>query len=105
MDSNLDWGQELVSLAEFQVANQTGPVHLSYFGSADPSAYGVEYLCLPSLGLLSCPDADLPADGWVAVSATCLQGLCTPDPDFYAPLRSREPDAVLGHSMFLYDLP
>jgi hypothetical protein len=105
VDSNLDWGQELVSLAEFQAANQTGPVHLSYFGSADPSAYGVEYVCLPSLGLLSCPEADLPADGWVAVSATCLQGLCTADPGFYAPLRHRQADAVLGHSMFLYDLP
>jgi hypothetical protein len=105
VDSNLDWGQELISLAEFQSAHQTGPVYLGYFGSADPAAYGVEYHCLPGLGYIECPESDLPANGWVAVSATCLQGLCTEEPDFYATLRGREPSAVLGYSMFLYHLP
>jgi len=105
VDSNLDWGQELIALSDYQTAHQTGPVHLSYFGSADPAAYGVDYRCLPSLGLLDCPEASLPTEGWVAVSATCLQGLCTVDPDCYASLRTREPVAVLGHSMFLYHLP
>jgi hypothetical protein len=105
VDSNLDWGQELISLSEFQSTHQTGRIDLSYFGTADPAAYGIEYDCLPGFGLLECQEAELPTEGWVAVSATCLQGLCTPDPEFYATLRSREPDAVLGHSMFLYDLP
>ncbi len=105
VDSNLDWGQELISLAEFQSAHQTGPVHLAYFGSADPASYGVDYYCLPSLGYLDCPESKLPTRGWVAVSATCLQGLCTAETDFYAALRAMEPSTVLGHSMFLYHLP
>jgi hypothetical protein len=106
VDSNLDWGQELISLAEYQDAHQLGPVYLSYFGSAEPADYGVEYYCLPSLGLLDCSEASLPVEGWVAVSATCLQGQCTPErPHFYAPLHAHEPEAVLGHAMFLYRLP
>jgi len=104
-DPNLDWGQESIALSDYQTAHQTGVIHLGYFGSAEPSAYGVRYQCLPGLGLLDCPEADLPTDGWVAVSATCLQGLCTSDPDFYASLRARDPTDVLGHSMFLYHLP
>lgn len=105
VESNLDWGQELPRLAQFQEDNQTGPIALAYFGSAHPEAYGLDYSCLPSYGWLDCPENRLPDSGWVAVSATCLQGLCTQNPDFYAQLRSRQPDAVIGYSIFVYNLP
>ena len=105
VESNLDWGQELPRLAQYQKDNQTGSIALAYFGSSHPEAYGLDYSCLPSYGLLDCPNNHLPDSGWVAVSATCLQGLCTPDPDFYSHLRNRQPDAVIGYSIFLYNLP
>jgi hypothetical protein len=105
VDSNLDWGQGLVKLAEFQKQNHTGPIALSYFGSADPSAYGVDYTCLPSLGRLDCPMNRLPQSGWIAISATCLQGLCSPNIEIDSSLHNRQPAAVLAGSMFLYHLP
>jgi hypothetical protein len=50
VDSSLDWGQDLPALAAFLSANAPGdtPVYFSYFGSADPKAYGVEAKVLPS---------------------------------------------------------
>jgi len=104
-DSNIDWGQDLVRLAEYQSENNLGRVYLSYFGTADPNYYGVTYDCLPSFGLLDCPDADLPQQGWVAVSLNCLNGFCTYPNDIFGRLRSRRPDEVIGSSIFLYHLP
>lgn len=105
VDSSLDWGQELINLAQYQSSHKIERFHLGYFGSADPAVYGIEYDCLPSFGLLHCPDAELPTEGWIAVSATCLQGLCSQDSGFYSSLRAAKPAAVLGHSMFIYHLP
>jgi hypothetical protein len=106
VDSNLDWGQELIALANFQKGRGAGEIALAYFGTAEPADYGVSYRCIPSTGLLYCPDVPLPEHGWVAVSASCLQGFCTQDnPDFYAPFRTLKPEAVLGYSLFIYHLP
>jgi len=106
VDSNLDWGQELINLAKFQKENRTGEMALAYFGTADPAEYGVAYHCIPSTGLLYCPDEPLPDYGWVAISASCLQGFCTQDnPDFYAPFRAMKPVAKLGYAIFIYNLP
>jgi hypothetical protein len=108
-DSNLDWGQELRHLDEFLSAEGIGGVYLSYFGNADPEAYGIRYLPVyyessrprrgdPTLDLRREPRALL------AVSATHIQGVYRPTPEAFAWLAEREPTAILGHSMFLYDL-
>lgn len=42
-DSNIDWGQDLPSLAQWQQQHpEARPLRLAYFGIADPAAYGVE---------------------------------------------------------------
>ncbi len=42
VDSNLDWGQDLIALREWQQANNvTDRLNLAYFGTARPQAYGV----------------------------------------------------------------
>ena len=106
VDSNLDWGQDLPGLADFQREHQIEKLYLGYFGSADPAAYGVRSVCLPGAEVGLCENGMLPAQGWVAVSATCLQGYCTPfNRDFYAPLRARTPAAMIGYSILVYHLP
>lgn len=104
VDSDSDWGQELPALERFQRKNQTGPINLSYFGTADPGYFGIEYRCLPGYGRIGCPTASMPTTGWIAVSATCLRGLCGVTPDYYSGLDPEQADAVLGNSIFVFRL-
>ena len=47
-DSNIDWGQDLPSLARWQKSHSGAtPLKLAYFGTASPQAYGVEALQMP----------------------------------------------------------
>jgi hypothetical protein len=107
-DSNLDWGQDLPLLAQWQHNHPDHTLYLSYFGTADPAHYGIHYLNLPG-GELFGP-AQLPTTpSVIAISATNLQGIY-PAKDFnlqtlYAPLRNAKPIDVLGGSIYLFDYP
>ena len=46
-DSNLDWGQDLKGLKQWMDRNGVRHINLDYFGTADPSYYGIEYTALP----------------------------------------------------------
>jgi len=83
---------------------------LSYFGTADPAYYGIHYRCLPSFGILSkdkCPiePGFQNRAGIFAVSATNLQGVYLKDPHTFDWLKAREPEAVIGYSIFVYRVP
>ena len=109
-DSNLDWGQDLPLLARWREENKNGVLYLAYFGSADPArTYGLDYRNAPGGyelgGATSFPtESDV---GFFAVSATVLQGTYGTDRmrSYYDNLRSVEPVAVLGGSIFVYSLP
>jgi hypothetical protein len=110
VDSNLDWGQDLKGLGAYLKAQRIDQVKLSYFGTADPAYYGIQYTCLPSFGILSkdkCPIESGFQDraGVFAVSATHLQGVYLDDPYTFDWLKEREPEAVIGHSIFVYRVP
>jgi hypothetical protein len=110
VDSNLDWGQDLKGLGAYLKAQRIDQVELSYFGTADPAYYGIHYTCLPSFGILSkdkCPIESGFQDraGVFAVSATHLQGVYLDDPYTFDWLKEREPEAVIGHSIFVYRVP
>jgi len=106
-DSNLDWGQDLPSLAR-ELAARGGPtVVLSYFGTADPAAYGIRFVPLGmSDNVERAGNASLKAGGPVllAVSATKMVGVYFQNHDVFSWLSSRRPAAVCGASIFLYDL-
>ncbi|MBX6362741.1 MAG: glycosyltransferase family 39 protein [Gemmatimonadetes bacterium] len=106
VDSSLDWGQGLLELRDFMRRERIDRVYLSYFGSALPAGYGIDYVPLPSFFVLPPARAPRPGDrepAWVVVSATTLHGLyLVGDP--FARLRSRRPDRVLAHSLFVYRL-
>ncbi|MGB1778596.1 MAG: ArnT family glycosyltransferase, partial [Longimicrobiales bacterium] len=104
-DSNVDWGQGLLELRRFMQDEGVASVRLSYFGSARPSAYGIEYVALPSFFRLtrdrtSGSEAD---PRFTVISATNLQGLYLQGRDPFASYREREPYRILGHALFVYD--
>ena len=43
LDSNLDWGQDLIGLRRFMEKNGIDRVHLAYFGRVKPEFYGIRY--------------------------------------------------------------
>lgn len=104
-DSNLDWGQELRDLRAYMTEHGIRRVRLAYFGRVAPEVYGIDYE-LPR-GRLE--------PGTYAVSATFLAGIpyflwdhgtvYEAPPNAFALFRRHAPRAVLGHSLFVYELP
>ncbi len=122
-DSNIDWGQDLLRLADYAERHPDQPIKLAYFGSAIPTAY-LDCESLPSYFDFK-PRAALTAGTYV-VSATQLLGVYDesvrdgfwtnrrrqadgPIDDLrYARLinrlRHRPPDERIGYSLFVYRL-
>jgi hypothetical protein len=105
-DSNLDWGQDLKLLAEWQKTHKEKPLYLCYFGVADPEYYGIVRTEMPG-GYIFAPQQTMPQKACViAISATNYQGTYIPNlRETYKLLRSCEPREVLGGTIFLYDFP
>jgi hypothetical protein len=103
--SNIDWGQDLKGLQRWMQANQVDEINLAYHGMADPEYYRIRCTYLPGSPLFAhdrVAEPKLP--GWVAVSVTNLHGVYFPQRArrFYTPLLNREPQAIIGHSIFIY---
>lgn len=105
VDSSFDWGQGLLALRDYMREEGIARVYLSYFGSALPDGYGIDYVPLPSFFPLPAvparPDAPRPAH--VVISATNLVGLYLAG-DPFAGLRDVPPERVLAHTLFVYRL-
>jgi hypothetical protein len=97
--SNIDWGQDLKLIADWQRSNPDKNLYLVYYGVAEPAYYGIKFSTMP---------AELPTGDNVviAVSATYLQGLYLRPHINQAiePLRHVEPTEILGGSIYLFDL-
>lgn len=109
VDSNLDWGQDLIALREWMKGNQIDRVNLAYYGSARPSAYAMSVDLLPGFSLNDYgPEIDgftahALKPGWYAISASSLQlGLLYSRWGIYGPFHAREPDARVGRSFLIY---
>ena len=115
---NLDAGENLNRLAAYLNANNISRVNLSYFGSADPAYYGINYDYMPSPFFQAwtpsySPSAEgLPANftedcsarkGLVAVSAANLKGVYLLNRSCYSWLGGYKPIAVVGNTIFIYD--
>jgi hypothetical protein len=111
VDSNLDWGQDLIALRDWQLTHQVDQLNLAYYGSARPSVYNVAATLLPSFSLNDFgPQVDgysayaLPP-GWYAISVSSLQlGLLYSRSDIYAPFRLRQPVDRVGRSFLIYHI-
>jgi hypothetical protein len=107
-DSNLDWGQGLPALKEWMKNAGVEIVYLAYFGTDRPETYGIRYQPLPGYGRVGPEGGEtIPPDAprhVVAISANHLLGLFLNNPDTYAWLREREPLAIVGRCIFLFDV-
>jgi len=103
VDSNLDWGQDLKGLKRWMDANDVKHINLCYFGTADPTYYGIDCTHLPG-SLIMERGAPPQLPGFVAISATNLRGVYFSEParQFYRPFLSMKPVARIGYSIFVY---
>jgi hypothetical protein len=92
-DSNLDWGQGLLALREYQHAHPDEQFSLSYFGSVDPGIYGIKARPLGENERTS---------GTVIVSATNLSGQFLADSQSYRWLLQQERTEILDHSLYVF---
>ncbi len=111
VDSNYDWGQDLIALQDWMDRRGVDRVSLAYFGSAHPDAYGLRADLLPGFNRnefgpeVEGYSAYATRPGWTAISATTLQlGLLFTHWDAYAAFRDRMPDDRVG-SILLYRIP
>jgi hypothetical protein len=106
VDSSLDWGQDLKGLRAWMDARGVARIKLSYFGSADPSYYGIDAEALPGY---SAPHPvritrEVRPGDLVAVSATNLQGvyLDPEDRPLMERFRRSTPIDQVGYSILIY---
>jgi len=93
-DSNLDWGQGLIALREYELKHPEETIRLAYFGSVDPALYGVRAAPL-ALGEH--------AEGTVVAGASVLSGQVLADPISYRWLLPFPPTQMIDRSMFVFD--
>jgi hypothetical protein len=103
LDSNVDWGQDLGTLADYLAARGNPPVWLAFFGFEEPRDHGFR-----SRRLKGCD----PVSGIVAISANVRAGLYKPHghlgepaPGCYDWLSVHDPVALVGDSIFVYEIP
>lgn len=101
VDSNLDWGQDLKRLARWVEKNNIPEIKIAYFGGGDPKYYLGDKAKYFSW--------EKPQKGWIAVSATLLQGgRGKPAPGFNQPtgffdwLNQYPLQEKIGYSIFIY---
>jgi len=105
VDSNLDWGQDLKYLRDYAVKNNIPKLKVDYFGGGDARYYLSDRFEPLSAGMG-------PQKGWLAISATFLQGgrgkfvagfdggqCCQ-----YSWLNQYEPVTKIGYSIFVYHI-
>jgi len=105
VDSNIDWGQDLKGLKGWMDKHGVTEINLSYFGTADPSYYGIRYTPLVGSPFYLQSQVRPPKlPGYVAVSVTNLRGpgLSEEQRRFFEPLQDRKPVADIGHSILIY---
>jgi hypothetical protein len=103
IDSNLDWGQDLIRLREYMDARGIDQIHLAYFGTVHPGIYDIHFVPL-----------ERGARGTAAVSVSFLMGrpyywyrgeeMAWIEAGNYTWLQEHEPIDRVG-AMFIYELP
>jgi 4-amino-4-deoxy-L-arabinose transferase-like glycosyltransferase len=101
LDSNLDWGQDLVALKDFMKKHDIARIGLAYFGHADPTIYGIDW---------DIPESQI--SPYVAVSANFAHGypyviyrngqMQSPPKDAYLWASQIEPDFTINGSILIF---
>jgi hypothetical protein len=64
IDSNMDWGQDLIRLREYMLKHDVKQVNFAYFGRVNPGVYGIDFVPLDHPG----------QKGVTVISASFLMG-------------------------------
>lgn len=94
--SNLDWGQGLLALRDYEQHHPDENISLAYFGSVDPTNYGIHAARL------------LPGErrsGTIVVAATDLSGEYLTDANGYGWVAKYPLRTVLDHCLFVFIVP
>lgn len=86
IDSNIDWGQDIIGLKEYLKNNNVKRIKLSVFGTG---IYNIEYEDILSV----------PTKGLIAISVNDLQSI-----KGYSWLKKYKPIEKIGYSIFIYDI-
>jgi len=105
-DSSVDWGQALKAVRAYVETHRIAHPYLAAFSSLNPALYGLDFEPLPPTveAPVVLPCQFNPAPGTYLISAVPLHGLWLLDPDTYSWFRQREPDAIIGHAIFVYNV-
>jgi len=98
LDSNIDWGQDVLKLKSWMDAQGVKQICSCYFGTAELRYYGIDWSNIPPT-----PDRRGEADCFAAISVTPLYGVYVAPGD-YQWLRDLKPVAKIGYSIYVYDL-
>jgi hypothetical protein len=95
-DSNLDWGQGLLAVRNYEQEHPQEQPWLAYFGSVDPTVYGLRSRQLGEKDRVT---------GTLMVSATNLSGQFLDNPESYRWLLQYPRTDVLNHSIYVFKVP
>jgi len=104
-ESNVDWGQGLKQLKAWMDQNGRGrTIHFGYHGSFPPEGYGVsqQKIGMPDLAADRAPGLYVFSAHLVARVPALAQKLGS---DAGQWLRHTPPTAIVGHSLYVYDIP
>jgi hypothetical protein len=103
-DSNLDWGQDLIRLAQTARERNWGKVKLAYLGGVDPKVYGLDWepfqkedLLKPQPGMVYAVNASFYQLGPVAFPSTL--------PIVESWLNKTEPTGKVADSWYYFEIP
>jgi hypothetical protein len=120
VDSNIDWGQDLLYLKRWLDKHpEARPLRLAYFGHIDPRNVGISFTLPPRPLPQDSDESGLatktlaPEPGWFAVSVSILRGLQYPMPDgrggfewldkpSFTYFQGFRPTAMAGYSIYIY---
>jgi hypothetical protein len=97
-DSNLDWGQDLKGLRSYALQRGIKKMKLSYFGTADPSYYGLDYQ------EISEEETHSPSPGTYGISVNNLLNVFSPDKERFSWLKKLKLSDRVGYSIFIYEV-
>jgi len=104
-DSNVDWGQGLKQLKSWMDQHDKGrSIHLGYHGSFPPEGYGVSHRMIGMPDLVGDPAPGLYVfSAHLVARVPALAEKLGSDAGQW--LRRTPPTAIVGHSLYIYDIP
>jgi hypothetical protein len=101
-DSNVDWGQGLKQLKAWIDHNPGQEVRFRYFGSFPPEAYGIRYKGIPLSELLDPKPGQYILSGHTVARLPGMADDVRPGAGDW--IRKAMPDAIIGHSLYVYTI-